>query len=151
MASGIPHPYTAEHARSFLARARNAAEARTGAQVAIRDAETDEALGSIALYDVEWDDRNAKVGYLIGPTARGRGAATRALRLVIEWAFAAVGLQRLELSCDPGNAASLKVIGRTGFIEEGRRRSCYETSTGRRDLIIYGLLPSDPRPRRFGE
>lgn len=143
---GTPHPYTREHARSFILRATKELEERTAAHMAIRDAATDEALGVIAVYDLDWTDRTGKVGYWVAAAARGRGAATRGLRLVVEWSFRDLELQRLELTCDPHNIASLKVVTRAGFVKEGLRRSCYETLDGRRDLALYGLLPTDPLP-----
>lgn len=143
---GIPHPYTAEHARSFILRARKGAEEGTAAHLAITDAGEGEVLGAIALYDLDWTDSNGTVGYWIAAFARERGAATRALQQVIRWSFRDLGLQRLELTCDPDNAASLKVITRAGFVREGLRRSCYETVEGRRDLALYGLLASDSLP-----
>jgi predicted acetyltransferase len=59
------------------------------------------------------------VGYAIVPWKRGRGYATEALRVALERAEA-VGLKRVEITTDPGNEASRRVIEKNGgrFVEE---------------------------------
>jgi predicted acetyltransferase len=52
-------------------------------------------------------------GYAVVPWARGRGVATRALALLLPEA-AALGLPHLDLTTDPDNPASIRVIERNG-------------------------------------
>ena len=58
-----------------------------------------------------------EIGYMLAAPARGRGAATRAVRLLVDWAFETLGLERLELHIDTHNAPSLAVAARAGFTE----------------------------------
>lgn len=53
------------------------------------------------------------IGYAVVPWKRGRGYATEALRLILLDA-AAVGLRRLEITTDPDNLASQRVIEKNG-------------------------------------
>src|SRR5512143_2034886 len=62
------------------------------------------------------DDRSVgSVGYWLLPTARGRGLATRAVRLVSRWAFDELGITVLRLYAEPANEPSLRVAERCGF------------------------------------
>lgn len=62
------------------------------------------------------------IGYGIRPLARGRGAATWALRSVLPRA-SALGLAKVLVTCDDTNLASARVIEKAGGILEDVRRT----------------------------
>jgi RimJ/RimL family protein N-acetyltransferase len=139
-------PYTETDARDYLAEqeeARLRGERLDFALAAPRD--QDVALGCISLYEVRLDTGCAAVGYWLAPEARGRGLAAHAVRLLARWAFAELGLARLELTCGPDNEASQHVAERCGFSREGLLRSHVPFKGARRDSVIYSLLPGELR------
>lgn len=69
--------------------------------------------GTISLRDE--GDRRAEVAYGAHPWARGRGAMTTAVRLLLEWGFAERGLQTVIWWANAGNWASRKLAWRLGF------------------------------------
>jgi RimJ/RimL family protein N-acetyltransferase len=77
--------------------------------------------------------------------ARGHGYISRAVRVLVRWAFDELGLARLELTTDPENTASQRVAERCGFQKEGYLRShmLIRHSGQRRDSLVYGLLPGE--------
>ncbi|MET7950161.1 GNAT family N-acetyltransferase [Micromonospora sp. NPDC005324] len=85
--------------------------------------EDDRVLGGIALRH-ELDDYLLRVagqiGYGIRPSARRRGLASWALGLILAEARA-LGLDRVLLVCEAGNAASSRTIERCGGVLEGIR------------------------------
>jgi RimJ/RimL family protein N-acetyltransferase len=81
------------------------------------------------------------------PSARGRGVATGALRLLTEWAFSELGAERAELLISVDNTASKIVAERGGYVREGVLRSMYVKQGIREDLEIWSRLPGDPPPR----
>lgn len=104
------------------------------------------ALGEVSLAGIDVINRRASVGYWLSPDARGRGVASRAVRLLCRWAFDDLGLARLELTCGPDNPGSQGVAERCGFRLEGRLRSHLIFKGGRRDSLVYGLLPEELLP-----
>jgi ribosomal-protein-alanine N-acetyltransferase len=62
---------------------------------------------------------NAYLGYWVDEARGGRGVATEAVRLAVEHAFRAAGLHRVQAAVIPRNAASLRVLEKAGFREEG--------------------------------
>jgi RimJ/RimL family protein N-acetyltransferase len=100
-------------------------------------------LGAASVYDVNPEHRSAAVGYWLAGHARGRGAATRTLRLLAAWAFDSLEVERLELTAAPDNVASHRVAERCGFIREGVLRSHLPFKGARRDTVIFSLLPGE--------
>ena len=116
----------------------------TDAEFVIADAAHAEPLGVVSLRIAERDPGLAAVGYWLRPEARGRGAATVAVQLIALWAFNELGVQRLELTTAPENAASQRVAERAGFSREGVLRGLVATKdNGRRDSVMFSLLPAD--------
>ena len=87
---------------------------------AITDAGTGALLGNIALTPKS-DPPRDEVSYWLAPEARGHGAATEALSLLTDWAFAGGGFQRIELHTHLSNATSQAVARRCGFDYEATR------------------------------
>ena len=117
----------------------------TDAEFVIADAAHAEPLGLISLRIAERDPGLAAVGFWLRPEARGRGAATVAVQLIARWAFKDLGVQRLELTTAPENAASQRVAERAGFTREGvlRGLTAATKNDGRRDSVMFSLLPAD--------
>ena len=110
-------------------------------------ADDDRLLGQVGL---NFNPRHlsAEAYYWVAPTERGRGVASKALSLVIDWGFSK-GIERIFLVIYPENGASNRVALKLGFTREGILRS-YEPIKGRRpDLVSWSRLPDDPRPWRL--
>jgi RimJ/RimL family protein N-acetyltransferase len=110
---------------------------------AIVGAADDAFLGMCALIRIEWELSEAELGYVVAPSARGRGVAGRAIGLISNWALDELGLARIEAMIDVANHASLRVAERAGYRREGVRRSTYFKDGQRADMAIYSLLPAD--------
>ena len=141
----VPQPYSDADARAYVEHTRASWKDGTSSCFAITEVGSGEAIGSIS---VRWhapEDGVGEVGYWVSREARGRGAATRALRLVSRWALGDVGAQRLELRADELNEPSNRVAERAGFRREGVLRSSHYNARQQRrvDFVLYSLLRSD--------
>jgi RimJ/RimL family protein N-acetyltransferase len=111
------------------------------ARMTIRDAGTSALAGEIGLFDVDGTGQGM-IGYDLLPAFRGKGFATRAVRLLAGWAFGTAGLARLVAGTAPDNLASQAVLERAGFTREGYQRSRLPGPHGTRiDDVLYALLP----------
>jgi RimJ/RimL family protein N-acetyltransferase len=136
-------------AEEFLAGKRRAWADGTAASFAVCDVSApDTCLGQVF---VEPDhEGRGLVGYWLLPEGRGRGCATRAVRLISGWALHGLGLARVHLWVEPENARSCAVAERAGFQREGVLRSYVQRRDGRRaDAVFYSLLASDFDPADF--
>ncbi len=97
------------------------------------------------------DEGVADVGMWVRADEAGRGLGTRVLEAMVDWADGAWPFYRLTWGCDARNVASARVAEKCGFVLEGRLREDapeHLDPAHRRDTLLFGLLPADPRPWR---
>ena len=136
---GIPVPYGLEHAGAYLHEAESAWEAGTRYAFAVVEVGGAELRGTIDVSPTEI----GSIGYWIVREGRGQGLATRALVLLSRWAVTSGGVQRLELTTLLENVPSQRVAEKAGFVREAVLRSHIRFREGRRDSVLFSLLPSD--------
>ncbi|MFI0422708.1 GNAT family N-acetyltransferase [Spongiactinospora sp. 9N601] len=113
------------------------------AELAIRDAATGEFAGHIQLTNVTPLLGQAMLGYALLPAHRGRGFVTRAVDMLVSWAFEHTALSRIVAGTAPGNHASQAVLRRAGFTSEALIRGLMPGPDGTRldDLQWARLRP----------
>jgi len=97
-----------------------------------------EALGRIGLFPER--EGVADIGIIMRPEATGRGLASKALELVVAYAFDTLDLHRIGADIDPDNSSSISLFLRAGFQREGLLRGNWKTHLGIRDSVIMGKL-----------
>lgn len=100
-------------------------------------------IGTCTLHRIEKQHRRAELGYILRRDVWGRGFAHEALTALVNHAFGAMGLHRLEADIDPRNAASIRSVERLRFRQEGRLRERYFLAGEIQDSLIYGLLAAE--------
>lgn len=138
----VPENYSETDARAFLLYRYDALLAGTTAPFAIVSP-GDELLGSISLIHLDWRHLRGEVGYWLAREARGRGHATRAVKLISRWGFESLKLERLDLMAATGNLASQQVAERSGFTREAVLRAWYRGKLGQEDMVAFGLLRNE--------
>lgn len=138
---------TIEQTRAVLSQQTDEARntPRDDYQLTIALAPTDELAGRIRLTVTSSDHRLADVGYVLRRRYWGKGYATEALLLLVDFAFRALSLHRLEATCDPENTGSWRVLEKAGFKREGHLRRNLLAHGNWRDSYIYGLLDEEWR------
>lgn len=133
----IPHRYTEQNALEFLS-GRDAA-LRSGRELALAVVGDSDptVLGAVGMSNFDWTAGKGEIGYWIAREARGRGAATQAVRLLSAWALDELGLERVELLVNPENTASLLVAERAGFTREGLLERYRRRHGVPEDLVMF--------------
>ena len=108
----------------------------------IADATGDRPLG---LLNIQFGDDKEVAGLAVSvfPEARGRGVASKAMRLGATWGLRELGLRRVFAEAAADNAASIRAIEKAGFQREGLLRAHCKTGGQRHDCVMFSLLPED--------
>jgi ribosomal-protein-serine acetyltransferase len=99
--------------------------------------------GGVVCRDLDRQHRCAEIGYWLGAEFVGRGLATRAASLAIDYLTGSRGMHRIEMQCGAQNVRSRAVPERLGFRLEGIRRESYWITTHFEDSAVYGLLAGE--------
>ena len=97
-------------------------------------------IGSLTLFNLDFNHRRAEIGYALGREHWGQGYMNEALQALLAYAFETLDLHRIEADIDPRNAASIKTVERLGFKREGYLRQRWQTNGEIQDAFFYGLL-----------
>lgn len=101
-------------------------------------------LGFVSLSNiVRGAFQSCNVGYEMSSDQLNQGYITEALRAVIELAFGAIRLHRLEANIMPRNVRSLRVVEKLGFVAEGLARKYLKINGVWEDHQHYVLLNAD--------
>ncbi|MCB1549197.1 MAG: GNAT family N-acetyltransferase [Hyphomicrobiaceae bacterium] len=102
-------------------------------------------LGGLTLGNVRRGvTQAASLGYWVGAPHARQGHMTRAVGLLVPFAFRTLRLHRLEAACLPHNVASIRVLERSGFQREGTARRYLRINGVWQDHDIFARLEDDP-------
>jgi RimJ/RimL family protein N-acetyltransferase len=135
--TGVPSPYRREHATGYLERV--AAERESGKSFAFLAVdEHGTLLGNFSVMELDQAPGYGELGYWVAKEARGKGVATRAVKLLRDYAINELGLELIELIIHEGNTLSQRVAERTGFLDTGELRIApRQEGATERDHMVY--------------
>jgi ribosomal-protein-alanine N-acetyltransferase len=85
----------------------------------------------------------AEVWYKFFPEYWGKGFATETVERLLQFGFGQLGLHRIEAGCATENAASARVLGKTGFLKEGLCRKVLPIRGEWKDGFNFAILKED--------
>lgn len=104
-------------------------------------------LGNIVLGSF----RSATAGYWIARSSAGLGITPTALAITMDYCFSVLSLHRIEVNIRPENVASLAVVRKLAFREEGLRRRLLHIDGQWRDHLSFALTVEDLAGRAVRE
>lgn len=99
-------------------------------------------IGTIALYKFN-PSMKCILGYSLDKNQYGKGYATEAVRLILDFAFNEVGFHRVEAGAMPRNIGSTRVLEKVGFVKEGLARDYLQINGVWEDHYMFSMLESD--------
>ena len=116
---GFEEDPTEPWVRSFIARQPRLRARGEYLGLTVTDETGRPFLGHVMLHSVTPHHQRGEVGYWLVPQARGKGVAKAAVSLLVDWAFEALALARIEITTTPDNAGARGLAASLGFSEEG--------------------------------
>jgi RimJ/RimL family protein N-acetyltransferase len=105
-----------------------------------------EIIGDVALQNIDSKNRSCSVGMGIAKLKnRNKGYGKEAVRLIIDYGFYNLGLERITASTSETNISAQQSLEKIGFVLEGKERKATYFGGERYDKYNYGLLVKEYR------
>lgn len=143
---GWDAPYSLRQAEQFTAELATADPDTPGSwfQFAIAGLADDSVLLGDCGAGVQLDDpRQVEIGFTLAPAHQGHGYAAEAVRLLLGYLFGPLGKHRVFATCDPRNAASARLLRRSGFRQEGHHRQSTWAKGEWADDLTFAILAGE--------
>jgi RimJ/RimL family protein N-acetyltransferase len=108
----------------------------------------DAAVGILQIHEREAPFCTAEWGFVLGRPYWGTGCFEQSARLLLQFAFDTLGVQRLEARAMAANARANAVLRRLGAAEEGHLRRSFLLGGEYHDDVLWALLANDWRRSR---
>lgn len=118
----FPYPYTLADAMSFIENSSNAALSGTMFNFAVCLEGTGELIGACGVSAIDHAAKRCEIGYWIGRRHWGNGLGKEAVRLLLHFAFAVLGMGLAYARVLRSNARSVMLLRSLGFAEEEREQ-----------------------------
>ena len=92
--------------------------------------------------------QSCAIGYWIGEPYVKQGYMSEALNGLLPFIFIQKKFRRLEAACLPHNSASIRVLEKTGFTQEGYAREYLKIAGKWQDHLLFAMLESDFRKQK---
>ncbi len=99
--------------------------------------------GGVRYHEIDWANRVTELGYWINSRFEGKGLVIKTCRVLIDYAFNKLGLNRVVISCVAENLKSRAIPEKLGFRQEGVLRQSEWLQDRFVDMVIYGLLANE--------
>ena len=120
------------------------ADARAGRALAFVVTQNAAIIGQLTISTIVLGSfRSCSAGYWIARTSAGQGIMPTALATAADHCFGALSLHRMEVNIRPENAASLAVVRKLRFREEGLRQRMLHIDGDWRDHLSFALTTED--------
>lgn len=134
---------TYEGTLEFIRRGISQLGERQGAQLAI--VQRGRIAGTIGYHRIDWANGATSLGYWLAQDAQGQGTMTAAVSVLLDHAFGAWKLNRVEIRAGEENRRSRAIPERLGFAREGLLREVELISGRYIDHVLYAMLARDWR------
>jgi RimJ/RimL family protein N-acetyltransferase len=127
-----------------LAYVRSVGSDNTEVVLAIRWKKNDIHIGNISLQRINWVNRSAELAIVIGKKNYwGKGVGTEVYKLMIEYAFERLNLNRVSSGQTLQNIGMINVCRKCGMKEEGVARQTMFKEGRYLDTVTYAILAGD--------
>ncbi|HZK12571.1 MAG TPA: GNAT family protein [Atribacterota bacterium] len=139
--SAFLYPVSWAEEEKFLERAMNHYDTEKNLVIETKEIEY---IGQISLHKIDWKNRNAELGIVIGDKEYwGKGYGSDAINTLLNHAFNQMNLNKVYLRVFDYNQRGIRCYKKCGFKEEGRLRKGQFYGGKYYDVILMGILKDE--------
>lgn len=139
----IPHPFSEQQARDWLAARSNPPSAGKEASFAMTTTADGRLIGAVGLLNIDTEHSLTELGFWIGVDWWGQGYATEATRAAVHFVFSQLNLNRVYAHHMVRNPASGRVLEKIGMKREGLLRQRVRKWGVFEDVVLMAVLHED--------
>ena len=113
---------------------------------AIRLVSDNSLLGRVTYFDLNTRNRSTEIGFLIASEFRRKGYASEAVRILIRHLFKELGINKVMAQTGEYNEASIALLKKLGFKQDGRLRQHHELEGKMYDDLLFSILAEEAAP-----
>jgi ribosomal-protein-alanine N-acetyltransferase len=107
----------------------------------LTDPDDDRALAYLGFFRWDVPHQTAELGYVLVRSRWGQGLMSEVLPMLVRFGFEQLGLHRMDARVEPEHGASVRLLKKLGFKDEGMlRERTLHADGSRTDLALLGLL-----------
>jgi RimJ/RimL family protein N-acetyltransferase len=141
-----PYPYTVVDALDFISSSHRMHRTNTSYPFGIEHKEERKIVGTIGLYRVDHVNKSAELGFWLGHKYWRQGLTSEAIDLILDFAFNERGFHRIYARVMHPNKASLKLLDKLGFTQEGTMRQAVYRNNEWLDFVWFAMLENEYGP-----
>jgi RimJ/RimL family protein N-acetyltransferase len=138
--AGYSMPLSVEQATAWLRQVTSVDGPRRGFFFAVSELGDDRFIGTTWLKELNLLHGNAELAILMDRDHIGNGWGTEAQRVLLDFAFRSVGLERVYLTAFARNTRAIRSYEKLGFQLEGRMRNAWRGMHGLEDGVLMAIL-----------
>lgn len=100
-------------------------------------------VGCVGLNQIDWRNKRTDIGYWLAKDHMGHGVMTAACKVLIDYAFVELKLNRVEIRAATENSKSRAIPERLEFVEEGVIRQAEWLYDHYVDHVVYSMLKEE--------
>ncbi|MBI4117776.1 MAG: GNAT family N-acetyltransferase [Parcubacteria group bacterium] len=145
--TSLPHPYTLQNAEDFIKKTYRKIRNKESIELGIEWKATREIIGMMSFVNIDFENKNAEIGYWVAKKYWGRNIMKEAVNLILNFGFQELKFVRIYAKVMHPNIASSKLLEKSGFQYEGRMRQVIFRHENWMDEFIYSILNTEFKPR----
>jgi ribosomal-protein-alanine N-acetyltransferase len=102
-------------------------------------------VGRVTYFDVNHRNRTAEIGFLTNPDFRRKGYALEAMKLLLDHLFGELGMNKVMAQTGEFNEASIALMKKLGFKQDGRLRQHHEVEGKLYDDLLFSILAEEAK------
>ncbi|MBP7184776.1 MAG: GNAT family N-acetyltransferase [Saprospiraceae bacterium] len=97
-------------------------------------------IGSIGIWKIDKENNRGTIGYALLTEYQNQGIGHESLEKVIQYGFKTLKLHSLEATVNPLNEASIRLLQKNGFVQEGYIKENHHFDGKYYDSLLFSLL-----------
>ncbi|MBD3259728.1 GNAT family N-acetyltransferase [Candidatus Woesearchaeota archaeon] len=131
----IKYPFTLADAKKYIKKSLKDKDSHEFAVLC-----DGEFAGTVVLENPAVGKKTYELGYVVCKKHQGKGVASKAVKLMIDYGFKKMKINKIWAGVLSNNPASMKVLEKCGFRPEGRLKKHTYKNNRYYDDVIYGLI-----------